>query len=258
MDRNNCARICAMDPKKSIFMSSSFRKIIVILATTLQHPVIYHCFSMQMISPIASSPVTMYDATIKWLDWARMQVKVPKCRALSINRGRAVTQSSLKLDGESVPSASEAPIRFLDVPTLNTINHCTALAKQLKLYLLKIDKTTVTRRQKLKLYQLAVCAKLSCDLSVHQIPLSWVERVLDTKYIKKWSGLARPANPAHLFLSKGAGGLGYTKMSVLYQELHLSKQVQLMLSRDPCMRYLSSRQVRKDEQSTGLAFCPAL
>ena len=113
---------------------------------------------------IASSPVTMYDATIKWLDWARMQVKVPKCRALSINRGRAVTQSSLKLDGESVPSASEAPIRFLDVPTLNTINHCTALAKQLKLYLLKIDKTTVTRRQKLKLYQLAVCAKLSCDL----------------------------------------------------------------------------------------------
>ena len=166
-----------------------------------------------------------------------MQVKVPKCRALSINRGRALTQSSLKLLGESVPSASEAPIRFLGMPisaTLNTINHRNALAKQLKLYLLKIDKTTVTRRQKLKLYQLAVCAKLSWDLSVHQIPLSWIERVLDplvTKYIKKWSGLARPANPARLFLSKGAGGLGYTKMSVLYQKLHLSKQVQLMLSR---------------------------
>ena len=31
-----------------------------------------------------------------------------------------------------------------------------------------------------------------------------------------------------------------------------------MLSRDPCVRYLSSRQVWKDEQSTGIAFCPAL
>ena len=31
-----------------------------------------------------------------------------------------------------------------------------------------------------------------------------------------------------------------------------------MLSRDPCVRFLSSQQVRKDEQSTGVAFCPAL
>ena len=76
-------------------------------------------------------------------------------------------------------------------------------------------------------------------------------RVLDS-LVTNWSGLARPANPARLFLAKGAGGLGYTKVSVLYQKLHLSKQV---LSHDPCVKFLPSQQ---DEQSTGTAFFPAM
>ena len=122
-----------------------------------------------------------------------------------------------------------------------------------------MDKSLVSRRQKLKLYSLAICSRISYHLSLVSLPLSWIKRSLDTlvtKYLKKWSGLARSANPARLFLSTSAGGLNIRKPSMIYQKLQLSRQAQLISSRDPCVRYLNTKQI-KHETSLSPGFHPA-
>ena len=91
-----------------------------------------------------------------------------------------------------------------------TSSHRENLKLQLSDLLFKVDKSLVSRRQKLKLYSLAICSRLSYPLSLFSLLLSWLERSLDslvTRYLKKWSGLARSANSARLYLSTKAGGL---------------------------------------------------
>ena len=159
-------------------------------------------------------------ATSRWIEWARMAIKVPKCRFLSLHRGCVAVNHSLSLAGVPVPSVIETPMKFLGVPitaNLDTLLHRSAILSQLSSYLLGLDSSLVSRRQKLKLYNLAICSRISWNLSIHALPLSWIERSLDSLVLKKWAGLAKPANSARLFITSAGGGLGLKKPSMIYQ-----------------------------------------
>ena len=82
--------------------------------------------------------------------------------------------------------------------------------KRLDLFLQRVDAVPVTRKQKLLIYYAGICSRLSWDLSIASLPLSWVRNMLEakaTKYLKKWSGLARSSDTVRLYLSKAEGGL---------------------------------------------------
>ena len=201
-------------------------------------------------------------ATSRWIEWARMAIKVPKCRFLSLHRGCVAVNHSLSLAGVPVPSVIETPMKFLGSPitaNLDTLDHRSAILSQLSSYLLRVDSSLVSRRQKLKLYNLAICSRISWNLSIHALPLSWIERSLDSlviKYLKKWAGLAKPANSARLFITSAAGGLGLKKPSMIYQNMQLSRHSQFILSSDSCVRFLASKQL-KQEESQFSGFHPA-
>ena len=51
--------------------------------------------------------------------------------------------------------------------------------------------------------------KTPLGLGISDLPISWVTECLEattTRFLKKWSGLARPADPSRLYLPKRNGG----------------------------------------------------
>lgn len=76
----------------------------------------------------------------------------------------------------------------------NTINIKTQVLSKHTRMLKNVDETPVTRQQKLLLYCAGICPRMSWNLTVNSLPLSWVTETLEvtaTRFLKRWSGLAR-------------------------------------------------------------------
>ena len=105
----------------------------------------------------------------------------------------------------------------------------------------------------------APALQLSWDLSVTTLPLSWVKTTLEvnvTKYVKRWSGLAQPADPARLYLPKIEGGLQLPSLSLLYEKLKSSQASSLLTSHDDITRLITSHQIQREERMTRASFRP--
>ena len=123
----------------------------------------------------------------------------------------------------------------------------------------RVDAVPVTRKQKLLLYKAGICPRLSWDLSVTTLPLSWVKTTLEvkvTKYLKRWSGLAQPADPARLYLPKTDGGLQLPPLSLLYEKLKSSQASSLLTSHDGITRLVTTHQIQKEERMKRASFRP--
>ena len=124
-----------------------------------------------------------------------------------------------------------------------------AVVSELERMLCKIDRCPLTRKQKLLLYRAGVCPRMSWLLTIEEFPITWVEKNLDTiatSYLKRWSGLARPANTAPLYLPQKIGGLNLPLMSSLHKRLQVSRQAQLLTSQDSCVRYIAEKALERD------------
>jgi len=95
----------------------------------------------------------------------------------------------LTLSGTKLPFVGNQPVRFLggviQVPS-NNIGARFELANKLQSLLKKIDKTPVTSKQKMLIFKLGVCPRISWDLTITTFPLSWIETTLDplvTRYL---------------------------------------------------------------------------
>ena len=69
---------------------------------------------------------------------------------------------------------------------------------------------------------------------------------LTTQFLKKWAGLARPANTSILHLPRKLGGLNLPSMSTLHKQLQVSRQAQLLTSADACVRHLAESNLKHD------------
>ena len=136
-----------------------------------------------------------------------MRVKVPKCHSLGVQASTAKRfDPSLYIGNQTIPFIGNQTISFLGGPISIPLNkHChqNQLTDKLQTLLERVDKTVVTRRQKLLLYKAGVCLRLRWDLAVMDLLSFWIHSSLEamaTKYLKKWSGLVRSANTARLYL----------------------------------------------------------
>jgi len=149
----------------------------------------------------------LLQAVEKWLQWTGMQAKVPKCHSLGTQASSGKPfDPCLSLGGQAIPyNIGTSPIKFLgytiQVPLATDILRNKLLKKMLQ----QVDEIPVTRHQKLFLYRAAICPRLNWDLAVNDLPLLWVTNKLEaeaTKYLKKWSGLTKPADTSRLYLPK--------------------------------------------------------
>ena len=149
-----------------------------------------------------------------WLEWSGMKLKVPMCCSLAVeaSSGKAY-DPKLFLCGMRIPFIGNTTFRFLGAPmSIHNIQEETrsALSATLESLLSRVDVTLVTCQQKLRLYRDAVCPCLTWDLSIANLPISWVEKNLDamaTRYLKRWTSLTRSPDTSHLYLPKSLGGL---------------------------------------------------
>ena len=116
----------------------------------------------------------------------------------------------------------ENTIKFLGGPI--TVPHTKShhFEEKLERLLKRVEEVPVTGRQKLLLYKAGVCPRLNWDLGVMQLPISWVQSTLEaraTHFLKRWSGLAKSADPAHLYVPKSEGGLQLPSLTLLYKKL---------------------------------------
>jgi hypothetical protein len=124
--------------------------------------------------------------------------------------------------GGEIPFAGNHLVRFLggtiQVPRNPSLAR-DAITEKLASILARVDATPITRKQKLKLFRLGACPRVSWDLTITDFPVSWLEKTLDplvTRHLKKWAGLARSADPARLFLPQSSGGFNLSLPSAMY------------------------------------------
>ena len=202
----------------------------------------------------------------QWLGWSGMKAKVPKCHSLAIQGSTGHTiNPQLSLSGQTLPFVGNGTIKFLGLPIQIPHNPSTARSniKQAlnRMLLQAVDKCPVTRRQKLKLYKLGICRRLNWTLTIHEFPLTWIEREMEamaTRFLKKWAGLAKSANPNLLYLPQIDGGLNLSSLSSLYKRLQVSRQCQLLTSADPCVRRIAEKAFQSEITAQRKKFRPAI
>ena len=205
----------------------------------------------------------MLEFTEQWLQWSGMKAKPCKCQCLAVEASTGRTYDpNLQIQGEKIQFIGKEPIRFLggtiQVPNNPSLMRDNILAK-LTTLLDRVDQTPITRKQKLKLYRLGICPRFSWDLTISEFPISWVEKTLDslvTRYLKKWSGLAKPADPVRLFLPIDDGGLNLSLPSTLYQKLQVGKASLLIKSPDNVVSHTVKERIDKESQQQRAKFRP--
>ena len=206
---------------------------------------------------VANGPANcqaMLDKVQGWLQWTGMVAKVPKCKSLGIlaSSGKRL-DPKLHLNGESISFIGTLSFRFLGGPVqvpMDSSQHRAHLVEKLHNLLLKVDNSMVTSKQKLLLYRAGVCPRLTWDLSILDLPITWVTRTLEsmaTRYIKKWSGVCRSANTAYLYLPRDMGGLGLPTITLLYKKLKISQATLLLTSRDPVSQQVVKGKLGKEK-----------
>ena len=206
----------------------------------------------------------LLDTTSRWLIWSGLKAKVPKCCSIAIHASSGEPfHPKLHLHGEEIPSITpESYFKFLGAPIV--LHDASKFGKQhiiqkMEILLNHIDVTLVTRQQKLRLYKEALCPRLLWDISITDLPISWVEKnlqTLGTRFLKKWSGLAKCAGTSKLYLPREAGGLQLPSIVTIYKKLKSAKAATLMTSRDPMVRHLATQETQAEVVSRRQVFKP--
>ena len=143
-------------------------------------------------------------------------------------------------------------VSFLGLPInafLSTDGIKEQLEQKLEKFLAVTNRSSLSHQQKLRVYKDSICQCLSLLLSLSDLPLSWVECMLEpqmTRMLKKWCGLSRSADPSHIYLSKANGGLNITSC---YKKAQVQRYSQLMQSRDSACHFLAERQHTREKQT---------
>ena len=217
---------------------------------------------------IASSPAaaqSLLVSTSEWLQWADMKAKVPKCYSLHIKSSSGtLTDPHLTCSNEPIRYVANHSINFLGLPIQfpKDCNRAKSQLKSLLQFMLEVvDETTLTRKQKVKIYSLGICRRLNWLLTINEFSLSWVKRQLEataTRYLKRWSGLTKSANPNIFYIPRSEGGLQLPSISTLYKKLQVSKHCQLLTSKDATVRHLAEKNLETEIKSIRKIFKPSI
>ena len=204
------------------------------------------------------------NMSLQFFEWANMQINVWKCCALAVSsRPKSrVYDPKLQIGSETVPFVGCSVFKFLGLPFDMSLSPCVVqnkLVKHIDFLCEKIDALCIRRWQKIKIYQLYVCSSMSWLLGLLDLPLSWVERNIDTiiRFLKKWVGLAKKANPSVLYMKSESFGLGLPKLSSLFQSVTSCKLARLLHSEDTVAQQLAQSEVHHQFQLRSRKFVPA-
>jgi len=192
-----------------------------------------------------------------WLVWTKaggtkgLAAKPKKCIAAGFRHGEVV-DPELKVwesEGKHYPRCLEAgeAFKFLGKGLLADLSnswHKEKLEKKFNEYANLIDGTLLTGIQKAWIWEHFAMAKYAWDFLISDVPPSFVESMLQpiqTRFLKKWVGLAVSADPSILYRSPEHAGLGWKEVRVEHKKGQLIRRHQLATSKDPKVREIHER-----------------
>ena len=181
------------------------------------------------------------------VSWARMKIKPPKSRSLSIRKGVRNDTTIFVAGGEDIPLLVSQPVRSLGrtyTAELSDRQMGEAVRKQLADGLARINQSQLPGKYKVWCYQFILYQRVMWPLKMSEIPSSVVSKMdgLANSFIRKWLGLPRCLSDAGLFgrnmlqLPLRSISLGYKQEKArLVLELRESTD-QLVRAADPQIR----------------------
>jgi len=170
----------------------------------------------------------LLDGTARFLQWANMRAKVPKCACISYGKGKTcveVRHPSLTLSGLSVPMVStESGIKILGhtlYPDLSLDRQKEMVVSRVQHFLNTIDKSRLSNIQKVRAYNLFLRSLVNWDFAIYEFPRSWVEsdlKPLIVCVLKCWLRIPRAGNHDVLFLSRDRHGFGIPDVVTVFKQ----------------------------------------
>ena len=114
----------------------------------------------------------------------------------------------LKAAGEEMPFIHQAPMRFLGQGIYKDLSDTEVRAMVSAKFKDLLEKTN-RNIGKLWIYENQVVSRIFWDFIIYCFPITFAESLQTTanRYLKKWAGLARCANPSILYRSREKKGL---------------------------------------------------
>ncbi len=138
------------------------------------------------------------------VSWARMKIKPPKSRSLSIRKGVRSDKTIFVAGGEPIPLLASQPVRSLGrtyTAELSDRQMGETVRKQLADGLAKINQNQLPGKYKVWCYQFILYQRVMWPLKMSEIPSSAVSKMdgLANSFIRKWLGLPRCLSEVGLF-----------------------------------------------------------
>ena len=163
-----------------------------------------------------------------------LKLKPRKCRSLSISRGTPI-ELHFNLEGSDIQTLYENDFKFLG--SLVTFKNTTSDVFQYVTGLIttgieNIDRSLVRDEYKLKIYSEYFLQSIRFHLTVNDMSDTQLKSLdsLTNRYLKKWSGLARPATLAFIHMPQF---LNVMSISDLYLQSHALSYAKARFHSDP-------------------------
>ena len=175
-----------------------------------------------------------------WCNWADMIIRVDKCITFGIRKSQTKSiqfQPQLLINSALVPQVKANESfrylgRYYDFGMSNEV-HKKELISTVPETISQIDRLPLHPKNKLRLYNRYLLAKISWHLTVADISATWIKENLDSivsKYIRIWLDLPVCATLSNIFLSSNKFGLNICPPSVKFTECQAILRIALRSS----------------------------
>lgn len=200
----------------------------------------------------------LLDAFVRWCSWSNLIVRVDKCHSFGMtNKNNSSRQVKPKVFiNNHLVHAVEVGESFVylgrsfDTNMTNSY-HKDKVLKTLETLLDIVTALPLHPKNKILIYQRYILPKLSWDLTVANLGVTWVKQTLDNKissYVRRWCDLPVSATLNIAKLAKSQYGLGLVLASARFAQCQVTYRNCLRKSINPDIRYIHQQTATSNVQ----------
>ena len=175
--------------------------------------------------------------------WGRLTFKSKKSRSLVIKKGKVI-QARFKVQGETIPTISDSPIKALGKLFDDSLCHSSEpknIMDQLLKWLNSIDNTPLPGNLKAWCFQFGIIPRLTWPFSLYCFPPSSVEAMEKkcSKFLRSWFGVSRSFSDVNLYSKTSPAALPISSVVEEFKVCQVRSALLLSQSKDHVARSTS-------------------
>ena len=210
-------------------------------------------------SPRLEKMKKLIEEMERFLNWSRkMKAKPSKCISLGMKVIDGTYRSfdpEISVGGSQIQYIGDTPIKFLGhwiYVDLGLKDTKMLIEDKMMALFQAVDESGLNGVMKCWIYNNLLTSKLSWDLMIYNLPVSFVKdlEAICTRYLKKWLGVTRSITVSVLYRKKDYFGLNLKRLTDLYKLLQVSKGYTLKNSEDPKVKEAYENKRKSQEGSS--------